>query len=172
MVNPAVEWILSLRVMFFLCVITVWTLMHSTSAISLLLNPLTICTSTSRSRSLSSSPSEGVSGVCVAGWLMLVSAGRRISSSIAQWSAKSCSVCQRSLITLISVYVTVPCWDVLCDGKYLIITSDGVVGAYDSLTEGYEVALKTYGKGNFMLQLCSEGEKDYSQRFRTSRVVF
>ena len=38
--------------------------------------------------------------------------------------------------------------------------------------EGYEVALKTYGKGNFMLQLCSEGEKDYSQRFHTSRVVF
>lgn len=59
------------------------------------------------------------------------------------------------------------------DGKYLIITNDeGVVGAYDSLNEGYEVALKTYGKGNFMLQLCSEGEKDYSQRFRTSRVVF
>ena len=58
------------------------------------------------------------------------------------------------------------------DGKYLIITNDGVVGAYDSLNEGYEVALKTYGKGNFMLQLCSEGEKDYSQRFYTSRVVF
>lgn len=58
------------------------------------------------------------------------------------------------------------------DGKYLVITNDGVVGAYDSLNEGYEVALKTYGKGNFMLQLCSEGEKDYSQRFFTSRVVF
>lgn len=58
------------------------------------------------------------------------------------------------------------------EGKYLIITNEGVVGAYDSLNEGYEVALKTYGKGNFMLQLCSEGEKDYSQRFRTSRVVF
>ena len=58
------------------------------------------------------------------------------------------------------------------DGKYLIITSEGVVGAYDSLNEGYELALKTYGKGNFMLQLCSEGEKDYSQRFYTSRVVF
>ena len=58
------------------------------------------------------------------------------------------------------------------DGKYLIITSEGVVGAYDSLNEGYEVALQTYGKGNFMLQLCSEGEKDYSQRFFTSRVVF
>ena len=58
------------------------------------------------------------------------------------------------------------------DGKYLIITNEGVVGAYDSLNEGYEVALKTYGKGNFMLQLCSEGEKDDSQRFFTSRVVF
>ena len=58
------------------------------------------------------------------------------------------------------------------DGKYLIITSEGVVGAYDTLNEGYEVAIKTYGKGNFMLQLCSEGEQDYSQRFFTSRVVF
>ena len=58
------------------------------------------------------------------------------------------------------------------NGKYLIITSDGVVGAYETLNEGYEMALKTYGKGNFMLQLCSEGEKDYSQRFFTSRVVF
>ena len=58
------------------------------------------------------------------------------------------------------------------DGKYLIITNEGVVGAYDTLNEGYEFALKTYGKGNFMLQLCSEGEKDYSQRFFTSRVVF
>ena len=58
------------------------------------------------------------------------------------------------------------------DGKYLIITNEGVVGVYDSLNEGYKVALKTYGKGNFMLQLCSEGEKDYSQRFFTSRVVF
>ena len=58
------------------------------------------------------------------------------------------------------------------DGKYLIITNEGVVGAYDSLNEVYEVALKTYRKGNFMLQLCSEGEKDYSQRFYTSRVVF
>ena len=58
------------------------------------------------------------------------------------------------------------------NGKYLIITSDGVVGVYETLNEGYEMALKTYGKGNFMLQLCSEGEKDYSQRFFTSRVVF
>ena len=58
------------------------------------------------------------------------------------------------------------------DGKYLIITNEGVGGAYDTLNEGYEFALKTYGKGNFMLQLCSEGEKDYSQRFFTSRVVF
>lgn len=58
------------------------------------------------------------------------------------------------------------------NGKYLIITREGVVGAYDSLNEGYEVALKTYGKGNFMLQLCSEGEKDYSQRFSLLELYF
>ena len=46
------------------------------------------------------------------------------------------------------------------DGKYLVITADGVQGAFDSLGDGYDTALKTYGKGNFMLQ------------FFTSRVAF
>ncbi len=58
------------------------------------------------------------------------------------------------------------------DGKYLVITADGVQGAYDSLESGYDSALKTYGKGNFMLQLCTRGEEAYTQRFFTSRVAF
>ena len=58
------------------------------------------------------------------------------------------------------------------NGKYLIITLDGVVGAYDSMREGYDTALSTYGKGNFMLQLCTEGDSAYSQQFFTSRVAF
>lgn len=57
-------------------------------------------------------------------------------------------------------------------GKYLIITAEGVKGAYDSMKEGYDSALNTYGKGNFMLQLCTEGDEAYSQRFFTSRVAF
>lgn len=57
-------------------------------------------------------------------------------------------------------------------GKYLIITAEGVKGAYDSLKEGYDMALTNYGKGNFMLQLCTAGDGAYSQRFFTSRVAF
>lgn len=58
------------------------------------------------------------------------------------------------------------------NGKYLIITADGVMGAFDSMREGYDTALDTYGKGNFMLQLCTEGDSAYSQHFFTSRVAF
>ena len=58
------------------------------------------------------------------------------------------------------------------NGKYLIITADGVMGAFDSMREGYDTALDTYGKGNFMLQLCTEGDGAYSQQFFTSRVAF
>lgn len=58
------------------------------------------------------------------------------------------------------------------DGKYLVITKDGVAGAYDTQEEGYAVALRDYGKGNFMLQLCTEGDSAYSQRFFTARVAF
>lgn len=58
------------------------------------------------------------------------------------------------------------------DGKYLLITPDGVKGAFDTQTEGYDIALKNFGKGNFMLQLCTKGDKAYSQHFFTSRVAF
>lgn len=58
------------------------------------------------------------------------------------------------------------------EGKYLVITAEGVQGAYDTLESGYDTALKTYGKGNFMLQLCTKGEDAYTQRFFTSRVAF
>lgn len=58
------------------------------------------------------------------------------------------------------------------EGKYLVITAEGVQGAYDTLESGYDTALKTYGKGNFMLQLCTKGEDAYTQRFFISRVAF
>lgn len=58
------------------------------------------------------------------------------------------------------------------NGKYLVITKDGVKGAYDSQKEGYAMGIREYGKGNFMLQLCTPGDSAYSQRFFTSRVTF
>ncbi len=58
------------------------------------------------------------------------------------------------------------------NGKYLIITQDGVKGAFDTQSEGYDTAIKNFGKGNFMLQLCTGGDEAYSQHFFTSRVAF
>ena len=58
------------------------------------------------------------------------------------------------------------------DGKYIVITKDGVMGAFDSVREGYDTALNCFGKGNFMLQLCTPGDGAYSQRYFTSRVAF
>ena len=58
------------------------------------------------------------------------------------------------------------------DGKYIIITKDGVMGAFDSVRDGYDMALKQFGKGNFMLQLCTPGDEAYSQRYFTYRVAF
>jgi len=58
------------------------------------------------------------------------------------------------------------------NGKYIVITEDGVKGAFDTDTDGYDYAVKAFGRGNFMLQKCSEGEKDYSLHFYTYRVAF
>ena len=58
------------------------------------------------------------------------------------------------------------------DGKYIIITKDGVMGAFDSVRDGYDAALNRFGKGNFMLQLCTPGDSAYSQHYFTSRVAF
>ncbi len=58
------------------------------------------------------------------------------------------------------------------DGKYIIITKDGVLGAYDTVKDGYDTALSRFGRGNFMLQLCTPGDGAYSQRYFTSRVAF
>lgn len=43
------------------------------------------------------------------------------------------------------------------DGKYLVITKDGVVGVWDSDQDAaaYQYARKQYGMGNFMLHFCS-----------------
>ena len=58
------------------------------------------------------------------------------------------------------------------DGKYLVITKDGVMGAFDSIRAGYDEALSRFGKGNFMLQLCTPGDEAYTRRFNTTRVSF
>ena len=58
------------------------------------------------------------------------------------------------------------------NGKYLVITKDGVVGAFDSEPQGYYDAVKKYGLGNFLLQLCTPGDGAYTQHYFSPAVSF
>lgn len=58
------------------------------------------------------------------------------------------------------------------NGKYIIITKDGVMGAYSTVREGYDIAMSRFGRGNFMLQLCTPGDAAYTRYYHTSRVTF
>jgi hypothetical protein len=52
-----------------------------------------------------------------------------------------------------------------------VIVNNKVVGAYDSTSNAYYASIKKYEPGTFLIQRCSEGDKDYTQHFH-SRVVF
>lgn len=57
------------------------------------------------------------------------------------------------------------------NGKYLVIKDNQVVDAYDDERTAYFDAEAKYGLGNFIIQLCTPGEKDYTQHFM-SRISF
>lgn len=57
------------------------------------------------------------------------------------------------------------------DGKYLVIKDNAVVGAYNTESEAYFESEEKYGLGNFLIQLCTEGNGAYTQTF-SSRVIF
>lgn len=57
------------------------------------------------------------------------------------------------------------------NGNFLVITKDGVQGAYATKDEAYFAASKQFGVGNFILQLCTEGDNAYTQTFH-SRVIY
>ena len=50
------------------------------------------------------------------------------------------------------------------EGKYLVITKDGVASAWDSTAdkEAFHDAKSKYGMGNFILQLCTPGTGAYT----------
>lgn len=58
------------------------------------------------------------------------------------------------------------------NGKYLVITKDGVAGSYDSEVDGYYAAKEQFGLGNFIIQLCTPGDEAYSQQFFSPIVAF
>ncbi|MBM3404784.1 MAG: hypothetical protein FJY10_07840 [Bacteroidetes bacterium] len=58
------------------------------------------------------------------------------------------------------------------NGRYLVIMGEKVVGDYPTKLEAYHDAVKKFGLGNFIIQLCSPGNKDYTVTFHTHRVAF
>ena len=58
------------------------------------------------------------------------------------------------------------------NGKFLVITRDGVAGAYDSEADGYYAAKERFGLGQFIVQLCTPGDEAYSQQFFSPIVAF
>jgi hypothetical protein len=46
-----------------------------------------------------------------------------------------------------------------------------VVGAFGTMDEAYDYAVKNHEPGTFIIQKCTEGDKDYTQTFH-SRVKF
>ena len=57
------------------------------------------------------------------------------------------------------------------NGKYLVIIGEQIAGAYNTKVEAYTETSKKHEKGSFLIQLCSPGNKDYTQTFY-SRVSF
>jgi len=55
------------------------------------------------------------------------------------------------------------------DNRYLVITNEEVVGNYDNFANAVSEAEQNYKPGTFLVQKCSEGEKDYTVKYH-SRV--
>ena len=51
------------------------------------------------------------------------------------------------------------------NGKVVVIRDNRVVDAYDSRKEAYFESIKKYGKGTFLLQLCTPGKEAYTINF-------
>ncbi len=58
------------------------------------------------------------------------------------------------------------------NGKYVVITKDCKVEAYDNEDEAYFQSEQKYGLGNFLLQLCTPGDSAYTLYYNTPRAVF
>ena len=57
------------------------------------------------------------------------------------------------------------------NGQYLVIVDNKVVGAFPTDLEAVSYGEENYKAGEFLVQRCSEGNKDYSRTYH-SRVYF
>lgn len=56
----------------------------------------------------------------------------------------------------------------LYNGKYVMIVNEKVVGAYNSLYEACYNGEDKYGPGNFLVQLCTPGDSEYTIRYHST----
>ena len=56
-------------------------------------------------------------------------------------------------------------------GMYIVIANCEVVGSFVDENEAYYDSVEKYGLGNFIIQLCTENEEEYTETYH-SRVVF
>lgn len=57
------------------------------------------------------------------------------------------------------------------NGKFLVIKSNKVLGAYDTELEAIKQTSRTEKLGTFLIQKCEPGETNYTQNYH-SRVAF
>jgi calcineurin-like phosphoesterase family protein len=57
------------------------------------------------------------------------------------------------------------------NGRFIVIVGEDVVGDYDTFDDAYFKSVEKYKLGTFLIQKCTEGDKDYTQTFH-SRVKF
>ena len=57
------------------------------------------------------------------------------------------------------------------EGKFVVISGEQVVGAYDSELDAYHEAQKSHPLGTFLIQHCIPGTEGYTKTFH-SRVAF
>jgi hypothetical protein len=56
-------------------------------------------------------------------------------------------------------------------GMYIVIVNCEVVGSFTDENDAYYDSVEKYGLGNFIIQLCTENEEEYTETYH-SRVVF
>lgn len=56
------------------------------------------------------------------------------------------------------------------NNKFIVIVDSSIVGSYDSQTEAYNEATKSYKLGTFLIQKVTPGETAYTNTFH-SRVI-
>jgi hypothetical protein len=57
------------------------------------------------------------------------------------------------------------------NNRFVVVVGEEVVGDYDTFEDAYFKSKEKYKLGTFLIQKCSEGDKDYTEIFH-SRVFF